>query len=283
MNLENIITKETSCGLLSLSNEDRAHLSLFLDNGVILYNLTTAIVNFMVENKITNLPINMLDIGANIGYISTGLIKSSLVKKSLAIEPELYNFLLLKKNIEQNSYIDKIMCINSALGEKSLTTETMELNESNYGDHRIRRKNPLISDQEGEPARKTVSVESTTLSEILSRPDIKNWIEPVNLIWIDVQGSEGYIFKTEKDFFSKTITVAEIWPYGILRSGMSLKEFNEIVVSIWKTFCIIDGTGLDGTDFDTKNYKKYAIEEFNKILSILLQKGTFKDVIFTCT
>jgi FkbM family methyltransferase len=237
----------------------------------------------MIENKIINQPINMLDIGANIGYISMGLIKSNLVKKSLAIEPELYNFSLLKKNVEQNSYTDKIMCINSALGEKPLTTETMELNERNYGDHRIKRKNPLISDQEGEPARKTVSVESTTLSEILSRPDIKNWIDPVNLIWIDVQGSEGHIFKTEKDFFSKTITVAEIWSYGILRSGMSLKEFNEIVVSIWKTFCIIDGTGLDGTDFDTKNYKKYAIEEFNKFLSILLQKGTFKDVIFTCT
>ena len=67
-----------------------------------------------------------------------------------------------------------------------------------------------------------------------------NITRDIALIWVDVQGYEGYVFNGAKKFLSKGIpVVSEIWPYGILRTGMSLEYFCEIIQSIWSYYWVI--------------------------------------------
>ena len=59
------------------------------------------------------------------------------------------------------------------------------------------------------------------------------------LIWIDVQGYEGFVYRGAGGTLAGGLpTVSEVWPYGILRAGMTLEEFCNIVNGIWSDYWV---------------------------------------------
>ena len=87
-----------------------------------------------------------------------------------------------------------------------------------------------------------------------------------------MQGYEGYVFQGARSLLEKGLpTVSEVWPYGILRAGMSLEDFANTVGSIWTDYWIERRTRLT----------RYPITVFDRYLEELGTEGYFENVIFT--
>jgi FkbM family methyltransferase len=238
------------------------------------YDASLRALRFLREKGfLASTDIAMLDIGANIGVIGIGLLLAGEVARVLAIEPAPTNFPLLCKNAEQNALSNRMLCLQLAAGEEAATL-CMELSPDNRGDHRIRvRPAPGAQECKNESTRETIEVPSLSLPQVLERPEVRarNLSSP-DLIWIDVQGYEGYVFRGAASLLRKPLpTVSEIWPYGILRAGMELEEFTRIVQSIWTDYWIERRERLI----------RYPTTMFMHYLDELGSDGYFENVIFT--
>ena len=215
----------------------------------------------------------MLDVGANIGVISTGLLLANEIESAVAIEPEPRNFELLLKNIEQNGLAARARCLQMALGEGQATL-TMELSPSNPGDHRIRvAPTADATELQNESLRRTVQVQSLTLKQIVELPEVRDLARAKpSLLWIDVQGYEGYVFSGGNDVLGVGMpAVSEVWPYGIHRAGMSLQTFESVVRSVWSDYWV----------YRRNRFVRYPISAFGRFLDELGSDGYFENVILT--
>jgi len=131
---------------------------------------------------------NILDIGANVGYYTLHL--AALVGdkgKVFAFEPDPSNFSILEKNVNLNNFRNVIL-INKAVSN-SLSPTTLFQNSSNTGGHSIIKT---------ENTDKKITVETTTLDEYF-----KNFSGNVDLIKIDVEGAEYQVIDGGINFFKK--------------------------------------------------------------------------------
>lgn len=164
----------------------------------------------ILKNKIKRE--TLIDIGANIGSICIPAVKRGIFKNCLAIEPEPYNFDLLNKNIFINDVSNKIQTFNFALGQFDDEKIKFEKSEDNYGDHRIK-SNSTEKNYFNEDKRKIIDVETKTLDKIMKDLDPKE-----TLLWMDVQGYEGFVLEGAINTLSKKPPlVIELEPYLIER------------------------------------------------------------------
>jgi len=214
----------------------------------------------------------LVDIGANIGVTAIGVINDKLIEKAIAIESEPENFSLLEKNIKAN-YLEKLIIPLLYAVSDMNGNLPLELSENIFGDHRIRQtfKNNVADGPFNESRRKVIKVKAQTIDSIIdSLP--KNFTREISLIWSDVQGYEGYVFKGGRQIFATGVpVVAEIWPYGIKRSGMSEKEFCRIAQNFWSSFWVLR----------QENFVKYPSSLLKNLFTELGEKGNYTNVIFT--
>jgi FkbM family methyltransferase len=164
----------------------------------------------ILKNKIKTE--TLVDIGANIGSICIPAVKRGIFKNCLAVEPEPYNFDLLTKNIFINNLSNKIQTFNVALGQFDSQKLKFEKSENNYGDHMIK-SNSTEKKYFNEDKRKIIDVETKTLDKITQNLDLKK-----TLLWIDVQGYEGFVLEGGINTLSKKPPlVIEFEPYLIKR------------------------------------------------------------------
>jgi FkbM family methyltransferase len=256
------------------TNDSAIGFSLFTV-GQFEYDFSLKVFDFLRTNKfIREDNVLLYDVGANIGIISVGLLRAKQVEYAIAIEPEPLNFRLLSDNVKLNDLQESMMCFNYAVGEKDGVLE-MELSNDNPGDHRIRTMDVLIDDEKyGESTRQKVAVRSIQMDNLINEPNIGSRIKlGVNaVLWIDVQGYEGYVFKGGRNLLSSGIpVVSEIWPYGILRSGMKLEEFIDIVSAIWSDYWVLRG----------ERFIRYPISMFDRYIDELGVGHGYGNVIFT--
>lgn len=207
-----------------------------------------------------------IDIGANIGTTCIPAIRRGLFKKCIAIEPDPYNFRLLKKNININGIDSKIRIINTALGSVNNKKAIFELSKHNFGDHRIRndnifhKKNYYLENQ-----RKTINVKLTKLDNILKK------INPKKIfLWIDVQGYEGFVLDGGKKTLSHNPPlVIEFWPYALERSGC-LSLLKEIIINANYNNCYDLSRNV--------NLGKLSSKKFDKIKSRYSFEGKFNSI-----
>jgi FkbM family methyltransferase len=178
----------------------------------------------------------LVNVGANIGMTVIRLVRDGAFNRAWAFEPTPNTYRLLVQNIKQNNLADQILTFQVALsaGEGSCD---FELSRDNSGDNRVcLTKTPgFISEEK----RRTIKVQTKSLDGLL-RDNSELKLEPVKLVWIDIQGHEGHFFHGAKEFFSRGIpAVSEIWPYAIQRSGMSLAEFALILSQLFSSFYIL--------------------------------------------
>jgi FkbM family methyltransferase len=252
--------------------EDSISRSLFLYKKYHLDHIEKTIAFLQQENGYKNEEGTILDIGANNGVISIGMLSNGYMSRSIAIEPDPTNYSILLDNAKLNNLDDSMICLNVAASDSKSSLD-FELSADNYGDHRIRNDQDISDQLElyQETERQIISVPADTIDNILEGLDGK-FKENIALIWIDIQGHEGFAFEGAKKLFSKDIhVVSEIWPYGILRSGKSLEDFFAIVRSMWPNFWV----------WRKNKFVKYPIEYFSYFLDELGTDGDFDDVIFS--
>ena len=157
---------------------------------------------------------NILDIGANIGYYTALFSQLAGERGSvIAIEPDLESYKYLSKSINSFNYKNVLSFRLAASDIKQKLP--LFISKENRGDNRLYSTNQK---------RKTIMVDCLTVDELLE----ENKIENLDLIKIDVQGYEPKVLKGMLNIVrssKKLILLSEFWPEGILQAGESPNEF----------------------------------------------------------
>ena len=171
----------------------------------------------------------LIDVGANIGPTCISAINKGYSKKSIAIEPELDCYKILKQNIKINDLENKIRVLNNAVSNKIELLKISKKNE-NSGASFITKKTSKFE-----------------LIKSIKLDKFANKIKNKTLIWVDVQGYEGKVIEGSKKIIKKKIPfVIEFWPYAINRNqdrdlvieGLKrFKHFYDLSIDEKKTIC----------------------------------------------
>ncbi|MGH9403051.1 MAG: FkbM family methyltransferase [Terriglobia bacterium] len=190
----------------------------------------------------------MVDIGANIGYF-TLLAASAVGEKGTvyAFEPLPRNYELLQRNVIVNWYSGRVRCFPYALLDQSKqidlhTTSSMPSSSSLF-----------LTDVEGVPVHLSdaVSIRAKTLDEMVR--------ERVDLMKIDAEGSEPFIFEGMKDVLARSPGVKIVMEFHIpaLQSaGQDPKQFIERLTGLGFSIRQLtwDGHILEGNDMNLFAY-----------------------------
>ena len=163
-------------------------------------------------------------------------------------------------------------CLNYAVAQQKGEL-SFELSETNYGDHRVRVNSCADHGAENfnESNRNVIPVKCDTLDNLLVAVP-KSFSSNISLMWIDVQGYEGYAFMGARNLLSKGIPVmAEIWPYGLRRAGMTQSQFRDIAESLWSNYWVMR----------RGKFVKYPIHVLGSFFDELGWDGRFDNLLFT--
>jgi len=256
---------------VSLKGDDPISRSLYLFREYELYLMTSAMTFLRGINKMSvKGQGTVIDIGANNGVISIGMLHNSEVEKAIAIEPEPRNFAMLQHNIKQNKMSDKIICIPCA-ASNSKGILNFELSSDNFGDHRVCPEINNIDLEFKKTGCNIIKVKSDKVDNLIKKIP-EQFKKDIALMWIDVQGHEGYVFQGARDLLSGNIpVVSELWPYGIKRAGMSEDDYIDIVSSLWSCYWVMR----------RGKFIRYPIDTLNIFFEELGYDGYFENVIFT--
>jgi FkbM family methyltransferase len=217
----------------------------------------------------------IVDIGANIGVISIGMLHTGQLKQAIAIEPDPQNFSSLQGNVILNGLDDRVLCLPIAASHQ--TGEILfELSDTNYGDHRVwtnsfRSLNSESPELFHESGRRTITVQSDQLDNLLAGSP-ESFTRNIALVWVDVQGYDGYVYMGAKTLLTTGIpVVSEIWPYGIRRTGMTQEEYCAIASSIWSNYWV----------WRREKFVRYPLNTLDIFFNELGYDGAYDNVIFT--
>lgn len=235
-----ILTAPTANGLLSFSNMDLHNARALYVHRAWEIDLITRSFEYLKREGHVGKPGAdvLIDVGGNVGMICIAMVKRDYFREAVAIEPDETNFALLTRNIEQNGLRGRIRAFRCAMSDRSGDVE-LEIAKENFGDHRVRAAHSLERALMSEEGRATVRVPARTLDDLMAEASL----DParVGLVWADIQGFEGYLFRGASATLAHGAPVlSEFWPYGILRSGMDRDTFASIVRSLFPRIVIVD-------------------------------------------
>ncbi len=266
------ITVKTLQGLFTVSTQDSTIGRHLYFDGHYQHDSVVNAVAFLREKGL--IPAagqgTVLDIGANVGVISIGMLTNGMVASAVAVEPDPTNFGLLHRNVANNNLGTRYTAIQAAASERAGNLK-FALSNENFGDHRIQVQSEPADDKTG---RRVIEVAAKPIDEMIdSLP--ANVASEITLIWIDVQGHEGYVFAGGSKLFSRAIpVVVEVWPFGIKRSGMTVEHFCELAQKYWRSFWVFRRCG---------KYVHYPISDLSKFCEELGDQGVYEDIILTTT
>jgi FkbM family methyltransferase len=217
-----------------------------------------------------------LDVGANMGVTCVGMLHGGEFERAVAVEPDPRNVELLRRNMQQNGFEARSVCVHCAVSDRAGAIQ-LELSDTNFGDHRVRAAGSADSNGErfGESRRRVIEVETKRLDDLMASLP-REFSESLALIWMDVQGFEGHVIAGGPKIFTSGIPLAtEIWPYGILRSGMTKDRFCDIVRATWSHYWMARGAKR------SKHFVRYPIACFDTVFDELGFEGAYDNVILT--
>ncbi|HEU4369618.1 MAG TPA: FkbM family methyltransferase [Methylomirabilota bacterium] len=226
---------DTKHGRLRVSNKDAGvGRILFLQRE---YELATIRKSVALLTQLEQGPLHsrlMIDAGANIGTVCISMVRSAAFAGALAFEPEPRNYALLVKNVLGNGLGQSIRCFNAALSSSNSVGE-MELSK-NSGDHRLRAGVPLDPQARyREGSRTTIPVTVRRLDDMLAEAGVE--AHDVALLWMDVQGAEKHVLEGAGRLVEAGVpVVAEFWPYGLSRAGVSPPAYAQYMAAQFTRF-----------------------------------------------
>lgn len=214
----------------------------------------------------------VIDIGANMGVISIGMLYNDEFSQAIAIEPDPRNFRLLEHNVAQNGFANRCLCLPYAVSDHRGTIP-FALSETNFGDHRVLMQARGSEDVRcGNSLRRVIEVETCSLDDLFSSGEAGLWADAISLLWVDVQGHEGHVFRGAKEIIKRGIpVVTEVWPYGLKSAGTSINQFCDIAEGYWSRYWTTD----------TDVFLEHSISDLKSFLRGLDDLNGHKNIIFS--
>ncbi len=178
--------------------------------------------------------INVVDVGANIGYYSV-IAADQLAGTGFiaAFEPDPDNYHLLQKNLKHNQ-CHHVDAVHAGLAEHNGDGELF-LNDSNFGDHQ------MYDAGQGRASRPIRLVNGADY--------FQEKIQHIDLLKIDTQGAESAVITGLLPLLQKSgdklSMIIEFWPYGLRQSGSSAHQLIDMLITLKLPIRIIDHIGFD--------------------------------------
>ena len=212
----------------------------------------------------------LLDVGANIGMITTALLTHDWFSRAVCFEPSPANLRLLRMNVAQNGLSARVTVVGSALGDAP-GEATFELSDSNFGDNRVRAAGVM----EGAPGayreetRRAITVPVDTLDHALAVAGVR--VGDVRLLWMDIQGFEAKCLAgAAQTLAARVPVVMEFWPYGLARAGTSREAFLALVRAHFTSAMRIRDEGAEPITLDQVGALFDEVRAPNKMTQLLL-------------
>lgn len=144
-----------------------------------------------------------IDIGANLGFISTAMLyQNNFLDSIYSVEASLDTFNKMKENIALNKLEKKIIPLNIGIGEKKSEMDFFH-NIKNSGLSSFYKDESIEKD-----SYKKIKVKINSLAELIKIQKIN--IKDIGLIKIDVEGGEWNILKNISNFLKKLCSKAKV-------------------------------------------------------------------------
>lgn len=230
------LTMSTRHGKLRFSNKDQIiGRSLFVTLQFEFHKIQRAIKAARTFELLAGRGGTLVDVGANLGTVCIPLVRDGTFDRAIAFEPEPQNYRYLTANIRLNRLDARVEALNSGLSSGAGELE-MELSPTNLGDHRIRLGGPIGKALHDEEDRTTIIVPVGRLDDVLS--ERMTSLQEVALLWIDVQGHEKHVLEGGTKLLRSGVSVvAELWPYGLRRAGVSEAAFVDFASEHFEFYC----------------------------------------------
>jgi FkbM family methyltransferase len=194
---------------------------------------------------------HMLDVGANIGYISIIMSLTSPAGKIYSFEPGPKIFSFLKKNVKDNR-LKNVDIHNIGLSDKNYTTKLAYSSDMQAG---------AFVSNDPETVKVKYPVSEDIKLEALDSVYKKLGIVKCDLLKVDIEGHELSFLSGAKNFISKfkptTIMEVNHWCLNVL-NRTSLPDYIESVYTYFPyIFAFQDGQYLDLSDPDALFYFYY--------------------------
>lgn len=217
----------------------------------------------------------VVDLGANMGVTSVGWLHVGEFERAIAVEPDPRNFALLERNLAQNGFASRAVCLQCAVGDRDGVL-AFERSDTNFGDHRVRLGAPgAAAERFGESSREVIEVQCRTLDGLLSSLPVE-FTKELALVWMDVQGFEAHVLRGGPRTFGTGVALAtEVWPYGLQRAGTTPEEFCGLVRGYYPHYWIARGPKR------APRFVRYPTEMFHTVFDEVGFEGAYENVLFT--
>jgi FkbM family methyltransferase len=222
-----------------LDTKDISLTPHILLDGVWEINVTKAVLRILAREM------NVIEVGANVGYYST--LIGSRVNRLFCFEANKKMYDLLKKNVEINGLIDKVVCVNKAVTNKQGIVR-LNLFRDHMGSSTICKvENETLS-------RYNESIQEVEIESISIDEYFKGLEMPIHLIKIDAEGSEPLIIEGMKRILETNRNLILVMELNVpmISSYIDVKKFLQNLQSL--------GFELNYVDSDS-TIKQASVEE----------------------
>jgi len=208
---------------------------------------------------------SIIDLGANIGYLTLYFKKVLKVKKKiLAIEPEIENFNFLKENIKLNNLEKEVICKNIAIADENMDKYFEISNHSNL--HKITDK---ITSKK---------IKCKTLTKVLKEENFTP-----DFIKMDVEGAEIEVVKGFREYLKNTnhkISILfEVHPNEYSDSRSFNDELKFLFENGFVTEYLITAGSRFPNFFRDKGYKSEVYFKSGKFKRYIVSDVTNEDLL----
>lgn len=134
--------------------------------------------------SVTPQPVNILDLGANIGFFSIIAAKRYKCQQLIAVEPEYENYKMLLLNT--NDY-ECVKCINEGIWSKNTNLELIAKDRGTQG-YRF------------DESSKETLYHAISINEIIEQFELSS----IDIVKMDIEGSENNVFDENLEWIDKT-------------------------------------------------------------------------------
>ena len=219
---------------------------------------------YLFHKKI-NPETSIIDLGANIGYLTLYFKKVLNVKKKImSIEPEFSNYLFLKENIKLNDLENEVICKNLAIAEKDGDKYFEISNHSNL--HKLTQK---IT---------TNKIKCKTLTTLLKEENFKP-----DFIKMDVEGAEIEVVNGFREYLKsdnhRISILFEVHPNDYNEKRSFNEELNFLFSNGFVTEYLITAGTQFPNFFKEKGYSPDASFRSGKFKRYIIKNVKNEDVI----
>jgi FkbM family methyltransferase len=180
--------------VMTFSPSDYIGRSLFV-KGHFDRDHATRLVEILKQRNIRTAGKVLLELGGNIGTHTVYFALTKAFERILTVEPDPRNFPLLRTNVAQNGFADRVIAVNCAVGDREGDID-FYLHPTNHG-------KSATAPRSADDTR--ISVPVRPVSRVLADAGLS--AADIGLVWMDIEGYEPVAIAGMRDLLARRVPI----------------------------------------------------------------------------